>query len=50
LMLHKKSLPRSRRTPEMIHENTSLGVPVGDFAEAWPDGDFLTIYQRKLSS
>ena len=31
-MLRKKwSLP-SRRTPEMIHESTSVGVPFGDLA------------------
>ncbi len=45
----KSSLPL-RRTPEMILENTSIGVPVRDLAETWSNGDSFTIYQRKLSS
>jgi hypothetical protein len=49
-MRRKKSSLPLRRTPEMILENTSIGAPVRDLAEAWPDGDSFTIYQRKLSS
>jgi hypothetical protein len=34
----------------MILENTSIGVPMQDLAEAWPDGGSFTIHERKFSS
>jgi hypothetical protein len=34
----------------MILENTSIGVPLRDLAEAWRNDDFFATYQRKLSS
>jgi hypothetical protein len=34
----------------MTQEKSSIGIPVGDFAQAWGDGKPFTIQQRKLFS